>query len=270
MRNRSVRTVLLLVPLLAFGAVACGDDHPASGPGDDGTLPGVDQTPEGDWRLAAGPVELIEGHDITMSIEGDQIGGRAACNQYGGTVDWDEDGSFGVGDLAQTEMYCEPAAVMELEQAFLGSVGSVDTFAIEGEQLVLRGAGDTWTFELLPPVPTAELTGTTWRLDGYVSGDAVSNEIGMDAATLVLHSDGTVTGSTNCRELSGTWIESGAEVLLNELAATGVCADEAATDLDGRILEVLGDGFTASIDGQRLTLTAPGSVGLTYIADPAE
>lgn len=270
MRNRSVRTVMLLAPLLVFGAVACGDDHPASGPEDDGTLPGVDETPEGAWRLTDGPVELIDGHDVTMTIEGDQIGGRAACNQYGGTVDWGADGSFAVGELAQTEMYCEPAGVMELEQAFLGSIGSVDTFAVEDGELVLRGAGDTWTFELLPPVPTAELTGTTWRLDGYVSGDAVSNEIGMDAATLVLHPDGTMTGSTNCRELSGTWIESGAEVVLTELAATGECADAAAADLDGRILEVLGDGFTAAVDGQRLTLTSAGDVGLTYVADPAD
>jgi heat shock protein HslJ len=179
---------------------------------------------------------------------------------------WDEQGSFAAGELAQTEMACEPAEVMDLEHAFLAFLATVDEFAVDDDRLTLQGAGDTWIFEALPPIPTADLVGATWQLDGYVANDAVSNEAGMDAATLTLHPDGTLSGSTNCRELTGTWIESGAEILLTELSAEGECPDEAASDLDGRILEVLGDGFAVDVDGQRLTITSQGGVGLTFTA----
>jgi heat shock protein HslJ len=265
----------VVAPLLVVALAACGDDADTDptdptdpvGPVDDpAEEPSTAPDPTGSWRMADGPVPPIDGWDVTVTIDGEQIGGTAACNTYGGTVAWDEDGSFSVGELAQTEMACEPAAVMDLERVFLTSLAGATEFAVAGDRLTLVGDGDTWTFELLPPAPTADLVDTTWQLDGYVTGDAVSNELGMDGATLVLGSDGTVTGSTNCRSLSGTWVESGTEILLTELSAEGACPDAPASDLDGRILEVLGDGFIAEIDGRRLTLTSQGGVGLTYTA----
>lgn len=264
MRNVIIRTALV-VPLLLAASAACGDDADPASPTVDPTVePGVTSDPTGSWRMVDGAAAPISGWDVTMTIEGAQIGGTAACNSYGGTVAWDGDGSFAVGELAQTEMACEPAEVMELERTFLASLATTVEFEVDDEQLTLRGPdGSTWTFELLPPIPTAELVDTRWILDGYVADDAVSNEQGMDAATLTLHADGTVTGSTNCRDLSGSWIQSGGEILLAQLAAEGSCTN-AAADLDGRILEVLGDGFTVEIDGQRLTITSRGGVGLTF------
>lgn len=268
MRTSVGRSALLVGPLLVLGLAACGDDTDPVGPPDDSTEePATAMDPTGSWVMIDGPVAPVEGWDVTVTIEDDRIGGTAACNQYGGTVAWSTDGAMTIDGLSQTEMACEPTEVMELEQAFLSSLLVVDAFAVDDEGLTLQGGGETWRFEELPPVPTAELVGTRWQLDGYVDGDAVSNEPGMESATLVLHPDGSMTGTTNCRRLTGTWIESGARVLLTELSAEGDCPDPAASDLDHRILGVLGDGFTATVDGNHLTLTSQGGVGLTYTAD---
>jgi heat shock protein HslJ len=263
--RKSTLRAALVAPLLLLTLAACGDDTDQIDPVDDSIEePSTAPDPTGSWRMVDGPVAPIDGWDVTVTIDGEEIGGTAACNGYGGTVAWDGDGSFSVGELAQTEMACEPSAVMDLEQAFLTSLATVTEFTVEDDRLILRGSSDAWIFEALPPVPTADLVGTAWQLDGYVAGETVSNEPGMETATLTLRADGTVTGSTNCRSVSGTWIESGAEILLTELSADGDCPDPAASDLDGRILEVLGDGFTVEIDGRRLTITSQAGVGLTY------
>lgn len=272
MHARAIVRTALVVPLLA-GIAACGADEDAGAPTGSATPPSTAPTtapdapmdPSGAWILVAGPVAPIAGRDVTVTIDAGEIGGRAACNSYGGEVAWDADGTLDVAALARTEMACEPVAVMELEQALLAALTTADRFAVDGDTLTLTSDGDAWTFTRQPPVPTAELTGTTWQLDGYLTGDAVSNEPGMDAATLTLHADGTLSGSTNCRRLTGTWVEAGGEIQLSELSAHGEC-DAAAADLDDRIVEVLGDGFTATVDGRRLTLTSRGGVGLTFVA----
>ena len=272
--RHTARTALVVVPLLALALAACGDDQDSEVPTGSSSQPSTAPTdvpddepmdPTGAWVLVAGPTAPIDGWDVTVTIEAGEVGGRAACNSYGGDVTWDADGTLAVGALARTEMACEPAAVMELEQAFLAALTAADRFAVDGDALTITSGATVWTFERQPPVPIADLIGTTWRLDGYIAGDAVSNEPGMDAATLVLHADGTLSGTTNCRTLTAAWVESGAEILLTDLSAVGQC-DPIAADLDGRIVEVLGDGFTATVDGRRLTLAAQGGVGLTYTA----
>ncbi len=119
---------------------------------------------------------------------------------------------------------------------------------------------------------------TTWTLESLVSGDTVQSVHGQPA-TLVLLSDGTVTAGTGCRALSGRWVQSGAELLLPELAADGDCP----ADLEGQdnhvvsvlgdgfhVVSVLGDGFTAQVDGNVLTVTSMGDKGLVYRAGPAD
>ncbi|MFP5489358.1 MAG: META domain-containing protein [Acidimicrobiia bacterium] len=269
-----LRSVVAVAVAVVVVLAACGDDRSSTDPIDEPTDEPTDEPdvtapasdPTGDWVMVDGPTAPIAGWDVTVTIDGDQIGGRAACNSFGGTVTWGDDGTISVGQLSQTEMACEPSTVMELESTFLAALMGADRFAVDGDRLTITSGDDAWAFDRLPPVPTADLVGTTWQLDGYLDGDAVSNEAGMESATLTLHADGTMTGTTNCRTLTGTWVESGAQVFLPELAADGECTDAAASDLDSRIIGVLGDGFAATVDGRRLTLTSQGGVGLTYVA----
>jgi heat shock protein HslJ len=275
--RRSGLAPLVALAVLALGA--CGADaEPAPPAGTDSTADASgeatgDEAIDGAWRVIEGsvdgePVALISGHDITLDIDGTQIGGTAACNSYGGRVELDED-TVAISELSWTEMGCEPD-IMELEQAYLGALPSITSWSSDGAELTLTGADSEWTLERLAPVPTAELVGTTWVLDTFIDGDAATSTAGMQDATLTLEADGTLSGSTGCRRLEGRWVESGAQIVFTEFAAiddpaAGVCSPE-GEELDERIVTVLGDGFGVEIDGERLTVTSQGGRGLSYRA----
>ena len=252
---------------VAIALSACGSHD------DVGTSDAVDQTstsasvssagdPSGAWVLVSGPRDPIPGWDVTVEIDSDRIGGTAACNGYDGTVEVG-DGIITVSELIATEVACE-SDIQQLEQTFLTSLGSASAYSASNERLEITTPQGVWRFDRLAPVPTAELVGTTWVLDGYVDGDSVSTEAGMGDAFIKLSDDGTVLGATNCREFSGTWIETGSEIVFTAFAADGDCPNETASDLDSRIITVLVDGFRAEIDGDRLNVTSQSDEGLTF------
>ena len=218
------------------------------------------------WELESGSVDgaeipIVDGHPITLSFTDDGAGGTAACNGYGGSY-----AISGVeitfSDLGWTEMACIPETVMESERIYLDSLPRVEAFTMTGDELTLTGEGIELVYVALPPVPTSELTGTVWVLDGLVRGDSVSSVAG-ERATLELFSDGSMLGSTGCRTLDGNYMVSGAEVVMTEMTAHGECPDE-LEEQDNQVVSVLGGGFRAGIDGDALTATASGGQGLIY------
>ncbi len=215
------------------------------------------------WVLVSGS-PVVDGYPITFSVDGDQFGGTAACNGYGGTITRSDD-SIVLSEIFQTMMACMDDGVMESEAAFTAALGAVSSWSIVDGQLHLEGPGEPLVFDPAPEVPTEALVDTVWILDTVIEGDAASTPLG-DEATLLLAADGTVTGSTGCRTFSGTWVERNAQIFLPELTMEGDCTADVA-DQDGLVVNVLGDGFTAEIDGATLTITSMGNEGLIYIAE---
>lgn len=247
---------------------------------------GATTDPAGSWVLVGSDptIEVPAGARVTMQVEasddGWQVGGTSACNSYGGTVVIDRE-TWRAEEFGATAMGCDEPR-MTAEQAYLEAMARVDTWARPSvDELVLRGPEVELRYEALPPVPTADLVGTTWVLDGLVSGpgpDAtVSSTVSSaDEATLRLDADGTMAASTGCRTFSGEWIETGDEILLTtfgqredspHVSADGIpTCDEAVVGQEDHVLSVLGDGFRAEIDGERLTLVSRDGLGLTYRA----
>jgi len=221
------------------------------------------------WELIEGRVNgeslpVIDGYPITLSLTDEGFGGTAACNGYGGMYEIAGD-QITFTELFRTEMACVEEGVMESEEMYLTGLLLVDTFSTSDDTLALTGEGVEVVFAALPPVPAAELTGTVWVLESLVEGDAVSSVAG-DRATLELFTDGSMLGSTGCRNLHGSYVVSGAEVTMTEMSAEGQCQPELETQ-DGHVVTVLGDGFRAMVDGDVLTLTALGNQGLVYRAE---
>lgn len=280
-----MRTTPLLAALLVLSLAGCGQ---ATDPASDGEREGGDRgrDPAGSWVLVAAEptIDIPTDARVTLEVvaEGDawQVGGTAACNSYGGRVVTDGPEWRGV-EFFQTEMGCEEPR-MAAERAYLEALGTVDAWARpSADELVLTGPGTELRFAALPPVPTAELTDTTWVLDGLVSGAgpdaAVSSTVGGAAeATLRLDAAGTLAASTGCRTFDGEWVETGDEVLFTTFGqradSPNVATDGTPTCDDGvvaqenHVLSVLGDGFRAEIDGARLTLTSRDGLGLRYRA----
>lgn len=256
-----------LLGVLALATAACG------GLGRGSDAPTVDGgSVDGDWELVAGqvdgdPLEAPGDHRITLSIEGDEVGGRAACNSYGGEIAVDG-ADVSIGTIAVTEMACQPPAVMEAETAYLEALLRVD-HAERDDELVLTGPGVDLRYREVEPVPTAELVGTEWVLDGLVDGDGPSAGVSSttgERATLLLADDGTLRASTGCRELEGVYTVDGDEIVITELSADLECPEELAAQ-DDHVVAVLGDGFRVEIDGDRLSVTSRDGRGLVYRAD---
>lgn len=127
---------------------------------------------------------------------------------------------------------------------------------------MISGSDSSLHFERLAPVPEAALLDTIWVLDQLIDGETTAT-VGGEPATLELRSDGTFTGSTGCRELTGTFVIRGDEILATRMSADGRCPANLG-DQDGHVVGVLGDGFTVATKGDLLTVTAMGNLGLSY------
>ena len=265
MRSRSF-VVAVALAILA-GACANGAGGPTTNaPGDDpppttsvdGSSTVTGQI-EGDWIIIEG-VPTVAGYPISLSVTGNEFSGRSACNLYGGTAGIDG-ASLAIEDMGMTAMGCEEA-VMDSESAYLRALAAVTAWKITDDRLELLGPPEPLVFERAPEVPISELVGTVWVLETVIEGDEAFSAVG-DPATLVLNDDGSVSGSTGCRSLDGSWTLANGQVFLPELSADGRCSADLAVQ-DGIVVNVLGDGFTPSVDGGVLTLTSMGNEGLVY------
>lgn len=227
---------------------------------------GASTSLDGDWRLQAGtnqgqPVPILACSPINLKVEGTQAGGTAACNHYGGQIHVSGT-AVSLSEMAQTEMACVDDRIMASETAYMTALQKVTTAERSGNALVLSGPGVELNFALIAPVANANLVGTVWALEALISGDGVSSTVG-ERATLQLNADGTFSASTGCRDVTGTYTVSGntLQTTLDPYDTIG-CADGVG-DQDSHVLKVLSDGFSATLQGQSLTLTA-GAKGLGY------
>jgi heat shock protein HslJ len=243
---------------------AAGSAAPPSGSEPSGAM-----DPNGDWRLVEGtvsgtPIPLLDDHPVTLTIDGTQISGTSACNGYGGEIVV-EGGEVRFGEVGGTMMLCEEP-VMAVETAYTAALPTIRQATMEGEQLVLVGDGVSLRFEPIPPVPTAELVDTMWALSTLIDGDTASSVAG-EPATLRIAGDLSFEGSTGCRSFTGRFVEAGGELVATDMAMTDQACPAELADQDSHVTGVLGDGFRAQIDGDRLTLTAAGGQGLGYTVE---
>ncbi len=228
---------------------------------------GASASLDGEWHLQAGtnqgqPIPIVAGSRLTLNIDGTQVGGSAACNTYGGTIQVNG-ASIVISALSMTEMACQEN-LMASEAAYLAALPRVTAAARDGNSLVLSGPQVELRYALVPPLADVDLIGTAWILDSLISGEAVSSTVGE--ATLTLSDDGKVSASTGCREVTGTYTlsEGRVQVTLDPYDTIGCVAPLEVQD--AHLLEVISDGIVVSIDGDRLTLNAGGK-GLGYRAD---
>jgi heat shock protein HslJ len=268
--KRTIAPLLLVSLLVSCAYVGSGNKSGSgSNPGSPSPDPSISGTLTGSWILTkgttpTGAIPIMDDHPITLIIDANKVGGQAACNIYGGTVTIDGD-AIHLSAMSMTEMACVDDEAMNAEGAYMTVLDALSRWVRDGDRLILSGDGVELTFALQPPIPDAEIPGTTWVLDTLIQGDAASSVQGE--ATLVLAADGTFRGSTGCRELTGTYELSGDAIDFIGVPPTGDCADELQQQ-DALVLDVLGGGVSATVDGSVLTLTGSEQRGLGYHAAP--
>ena len=136
------RLVLTMIVAAATALVGCS---PRETPATAGPV-----SLEGDWQLASGTVDgapfpVVADTPVTLIVQGTAISGRAACNQYGGTLSV-VDGGPRLAMTNMTEMACEGPA-MTAEAAFSAALPRVTAAARDAERLTLTGQGLELVFE---------------------------------------------------------------------------------------------------------------------------
>lgn len=221
---------------------------------------------EGTWQLESGSgpggdVEPPDGYPVTATLEDGRISGRAACNTYGGAMVVTGE-RFELDAVSATEMACEPAA-MAAEAAYVRALRAADRVRRDAARLVLTGPGTELVFTRLPTVPARALVDTSWTLETLIVGETATSTTGT--GTLRLRPDGSIEGSTGCRAFSGRYVVRGDEVVVTRLSVEDERCPADTARQDERVVDVVGDGFRASVDGDVLTLTS-GRGGLVFRA----
>ncbi len=139
---------LLATLVVASFVVACGGPGASSIP----TVPGVDTT--GNWALVRGTdggvaIGIVADHPITLTVDGLKIGGRAACNTYGGVI-VGTDGQLRFTPMSMTEMACDEPS-MAAEAAYVAALAKVRSASRTGDRLTMTGPGVELAFDRLPP-----------------------------------------------------------------------------------------------------------------------
>ncbi|HEU4354600.1 MAG TPA: META domain-containing protein [Actinomycetota bacterium] len=254
-----------LIPLaLLLSLVACGEEARPTGNGD---LEDVT------WILDRASIDaLVEGAPeetrATIRFERGEVGGVAACNQYGGTYEADDGGAIAISVGSMTEMACaEP--LMTLESAFVDALGRVSSYRFEGEDLVLEGGGPALRFSAERALP---LEGTAWRLDGIGSGgDTVSSILAGTEVNATFDDTGRVGGFGGCNHYGGAYETDGEVLTISDVASTQIgCAADVA-EQEGAFLEALGRTASFEVQGSVLTLLDDdGGFLLSFVAELAE
>ena len=249
---------------VALTAAACGDDSTVTG-----EEPGGGPSVFGEWLLVDGPVPDTAIGPTTLRVADDgSVGGSTACNSYGSAAPAIDGDRWLATEFFVTEMGCEPAR-MEAESGYLSLLATMTRVAVTPTGLELSDAdrSNLLSFERVVPPADSALVGTTWELESLILGEAVSSTMSDSGdATLVLRTEGSVTGSDGCGELAGSYEIDGENLRMNVTVDLGTACDERFAEQAAHIGHVLGSqpGFT--IEGPRLTLVAPDGRGLDYQA----
>jgi heat shock protein HslJ len=256
------RTLTRLVAALALVLAACGDAGTGAAEGSG--------TPDGEWVLVegvgpSGPIERVEGHVPTLTIDGEDWGGTV-CNHYSAAVviDGDEVTVEGVGG---TEMACLADGAMESEAAYYAALSQVERYRRADDRLELEGPDVELVYDAVVPEPDAELEGTTWRLDALVEGGGPDGSVSsvLEEPTLEL-AGGQVTGDTGCNQFGGSYELEGERLRVGQLDQTLIGCDEALSAQETHVIGVLQADPTVRIEGPTLVLTAEDERGLIYRA----
>lgn len=135
---KTIQKILIWGVLLGVIAASCSALNPA----------GADQLGGTHWQLLYIRKSVpLSNRPITIAFKDGQVNGSSGCNSYFGeyTINGNE---ISIGPLASTEMACmDPEGIMQQEQEYLHFLAEVVTFEVDGEQLVLKQAGqDQLTF----------------------------------------------------------------------------------------------------------------------------
>jgi heat shock protein HslJ len=151
------KVVLFWAVILTLILAACAPSGAPPGAGNGPTPTGPAATPTGRagvenslantaWVLVSygapgAETPVVAGSTVTLEFDaGDQAGGSAGCNSYGGHYQVDGD-AISFSEMVQTLMACEDEQVMEQEAQYLAALETASQFELSGDSLAITYDG---------------------------------------------------------------------------------------------------------------------------------
>jgi heat shock protein HslJ len=221
----------------------------------------ADGPPSGAAPSLAGRTFLstsVTGHDIgtsriRLTFEAGRFSAQAGCNTLGGSVSI-TDGRFVTGQIASTEMGCDPK-LMALDQWLSGFLLAKPALTLAGDTLTLATPEATVVLLDRKVVqPDRPLEGTRWTVDGLIDGVTAASVEAPVPATFELRA-GRVSVSTGCNTGSATYSVSGATLTLGPLSLTQKACDAAQMALERAVVATFDQVLKVRIDADALTLS---------------
>ena len=210
----------------------------------------------------ASPQAVPAGTTITALFYDDgSVGGFSGCNQYAASYTL-QDQQMTIGPVAMTQMACPTG--MEVEQAYLSSLGTAQQYAITGQELTItynEGAGLlTYTAANLP------LEYTLWTLF-TMNEQPVSTETPITAVFTPGETpdSGNISGSSGCNTYNAGYTLDGNNLTVQPAAMT-MMACATGMETEQAYLQALQASTSYQIFADKLVLTNPSGT-LTYIAN---
>ena len=249
----------LLVGACSAGGATPGPSEPPATGADPGNLAGRTFLSTAiDGRV------LAPGSRVRLTFDVGRIGASAGCNSMSGSVAI-VNGRLIVGDLATTEMACDPALMAQ--DSWLAAFLDGASIALAGDTLTLAKDGVTLTLlDREVADPDRPLLGTRWVVVGIVSGDAVSSVPAGIVAAITL-ADGRVAVETGCNSGGGPVTVADTTLTFGPLTLTEMACAGDARFVESAVTAVLSGDVRYAIEADTLTLDA-GAGGLVLQPAP--
>ena len=269
-----IAAALVVVATLALG---CGGSttvtqSPAAAAASPQGSPGI--TIEGlEWILkqqtsGSAMADVPAGTLATLLLDQGQASGTGGCNQFNATYTLSGT-ALSFSALLTTKVACaDPAG--SVESAYFANLAKVASYTSDGTTLKLSdSSGNALLSYSSVPVPTSI---GSWIITGFYNGSALTAPITGTFLTLLVGSDGTLTGSSGCNHYFGGYSLEGSTVKVSPLASTKVaCPNSDIENQETQFLAALQmtESYTKDTSGLTLTNTSKLSGGTVVTAVPA-
>jgi len=251
---RPLGALLALAALV--GLAACGDDGTES---TDTTAKPRSQSSTtaapADGGLAGTSWKLNDPVDSTAPTldfaAAGRFSGSTGCNQV--TGGYAEDGSsLTLTPGPMTQMACTSDAATQQEQRIVAAFSEVRSADRTDDTLkLLDGSGK----ELLAySAVSGDLAGTSWKVTGVNTGNAVESSALTEALTLQFGADGTVSGNGGCNQFNGPYTQDGTTISFGELSSTMMGCEDDVVALEDQYVAALAASTKVERSGDSLTL----------------
>lgn len=190
---------------------------------------------------------------ITLIFEQNRLAGQSGCNHY--FADYRVDHSrITIDNVGSTMMACSDV-IMQQEQAYLSQLKQITSYQIIDNQLQLLDPHGKAILFFSPIIP-APLSGPTWRLSAFNTGNALLSNSTMENITALFDNNGKIQGFAGCNRYFGSYQSRDQRIEISALATTRKhCATPSdAMQTETLFISLLGNAVRFDISGNRLTL----------------